>query len=136
MHFITLISISKVLDILLTCEGLLLQHFACTVSEPWMTNARVVVTFYKKLPLWCYFIVNDVGVKKLGGIHYRKACANFCFLKSSFIYNPDIYWRKGVFCKLYVEHMSRKISKVKTNYLRHDQFISFRAFGNLSHCLE
>ena len=37
---------------------------------------------------------------------------------------------------LYVEDISRKISKVKTNYLRHDPFISFQAFGNLSHCQE
>ena len=38
--------------------------------------------------------------------------------------------------ELYVEDMSRKIFKVKTNYLRHGPFISFRAFGNLSHCQE
>ena len=31
--------------------------------------------------------------------------------------------------KLYVEDMSRKIFKVKTNHLRHDPSISFRAFG-------
>ena len=30
--------------------------------------------------------------------------------------------------------MSRKIFKVKTSYLRHDPFISFQVFGNLSHC--
>ena len=34
---------------------------------------------------------------------------------------------------LYAEDISRKI-KVKTKYLRHDPFISFRAFGNLSYC--
>ena len=28
------------------------------------------------------------------------------------------------------------VNKVKTNYLQHDPFISFRAFGNLSHCQE
>ena len=29
-----------------------------------------------------------------------------------------------------------QLIKVKTNYLRHDPFISLRAFGNLSHCQE
>ena len=29
-----------------------------------------------------------------------------------------------------------KLIKVKTNYLRNDPFISFRAFANLSHCQE
>ena len=38
--------------------------------------------------------------------------------------------------QLYIEDMSRKISKENLNYLRHDPFISFRAFGNLSHCQE
>ena len=38
--------------------------------------------------------------------------------------------------QLYAEDMSRKKIKVKTNYLRHDPFISFRAFRNLSHCQE
>ena len=28
------------------------------------------------------------------------------------------------------------VNQVKTNYLQHDLFISFRAFGNLSHCQE
>ena len=32
--------------------------------------------------------------------------------------------------------MSREMFKVKTNYLRHDPFISFQAFGNLSLCQE
>ena len=43
--------------------------------------------------------------------------------QSEFIYN-----------QLYVEDISTKIFKVKTNYLRHDPFIPFRALGNLSRC--
>ena len=43
---------------------------------------------------------------------------------------------KFFYNQLYVEDMSRKNLKVKTDYFRHDPFISFRALGNLSHCQE
>ena len=41
-----------------------------------------------------------------------------------------------IYNQLYVEDISRKIFKVKTNYLRHDSFISFRPLGKLSRCQE
>ena len=48
------------------------------------------------------------------------------------LYDPTLYVL--LYKNLYAEDMSRKNFKVKTNYLRHDPFYSFQAFGNLSHC--
>ena len=43
--------------------------------------------------------------------------------------------KKQLYLVIYI-HISRENFKVKTNYLPHDPFISFRAVGNLSHCQE
>ena len=43
------------------------------------------------------------------------------FTYSNYLLIQINYW----YNQLYVENMSRKISKVKANHLRHDPFISF-----------
>ena len=55
---------------------------------------------------------------------------------SKYIQHSDFFDIAFLYNQLYVENMSRKIIEVKTNYLQHDPFISFRAFGNLPHCQE
>ena len=111
------------------------------------TNASVLKNIFLNQLIfdWCktHFIYNDIKLRNQSYYDFQKLNQSCVWrrIATMFKWLTALFWQFHKISKvaflyntLYIEDMSRKVFKVKGNYLRHDPFISFQAFGNLSHC--